>query len=232
MPKFGHITYPDKINEILSDHKLMRVFNQYIGGLRRGDIQRICQFVQTPPDPTGMWKFLNPNSGPDLLKKLKATDWQRVNTLRATIDETGAAEDKKERVLQNWRGWADIRKNALDHWTAEINTRWVPKFYESKAFQKHHHTANASGSLQGVQHAAAAIKLIKVDEKAAKALGYTNPKDKKLQLALGAVAKSAALKLDKPGKEAFAAVKDIEKLDKYKNYEDLVKAMKQKKVFV
>ena len=233
MPTIDHITYPDSIDGILSDHKLMRLFNQYIGTLRGNYSKLMFQFVQTPPNPTGMWQFLNSQSRGQLMLKITQEDRKKISNLKSQVEKAELDKEKEEWALNNWKGWADIRSNTVAAWTAEINTKWVPKFYESKAFQKHHHIANASGdSLATVRHAAKAIEAVTVTLKMMKDLGFTDVKNKKLQLALSAVAKSAALELDKPGKQAFAEVVKIEAVAKYKNYEDLAKAMKQKKVFV
>lgn len=233
MPEVETVTYPDKVNDILKDHKLMRAFNQYVGSLRRIDHQGMFQFVQTTPNPTGMWDFLHPlqRRGKALRLKLKKEDYGKIVDLEKKVNESADPAVQKEHALKNWKGWGDIRRNALALWTAEIDKNVVPRFYNSKQFQKLHSITNASGdSLPGMKNAVKAIKAVSVDKKTMKKLGYSLVNDDKLRLSLSAVAKAAALGQDDMGKRAFAEVIKIEKLPKISKYDDLVKLLKRAKV--
>lgn len=239
MPNINNKEYPDTVDEILADHKLMRAFNQYVGGLRQSYQKLMFQFIQTPPNATGMWGFLNDGStaARQLQLKLDAGDRKRIARMQEEVNAADIDDKKKDWALRNWKGWADIRRQALTAWTKEVNTRIVPKFYDSKVFLKLHDTEMAKAGGSGTaEHARKAVKAIKVTPKQMEALGFTNTKDKKLIGLVGVVAQSAALGEDNMGKGAFAAIKTVETSDSFRRlygkYEDLVKALKRKKVFI
>ena len=239
MPIIDNEKYPDDIDGITQNHKLMRAFNQYAASLRPTYRALMYQFVQTPPNATGMWDFLNDGTSAAraLLLKLATADRKRITRMQQEVAAADIDDKKKDWAVKNWKGWADIRSNAITAWTQELNDKVVPNFYTSKPFQKLHHADMAKrGGPKTEAHATTAVNAIKVTSKQMEALGFTKTKDKKLMGLVNVVAQSAALGQHKMGKGAFATILTVETSDSFKRlygkYEDLVKALKRKKVFI